>query len=63
MDMYRVSSTTPGKDAMGTVTVKVSREGRTFTGRGLHTNVVEASIRAYLRALNKMRNYAARKNR
>ena len=63
MDMYRVASTTPGKDAMGTVTVKVSREGRTFTGRGLNTNVVEASILAYLRALNKMRNYAARKNR
>ena len=62
MDMYRVASTTPGKDAMGTVTVKVSREGRTFTGRGLNTNVVEASILAYLRALNKMRNYAARKN-
>ena len=62
MDVYRISNISAGKETMGNVTIKLSREGRTFTGRGLHTNIVEASINAYLRALNKLRNFVARRS-
>ncbi len=60
-DSYRISSISPGKDTMGEVTVKLSCDGRTFTGRGLHTNTVDASIHAYLQAMNKLRAYTAQR--
>ncbi len=60
-DSYRIVSTSPGKDTMGEVTVKLGCDGRTFTGRGLHTNTVDASIHAYLQAMNKLRAYAAQR--
>ena len=41
------------------VTVKVNAHGRTFTGRGLSTDIIEASINAYLKALNKLAAYEA----
>ena len=60
-EVYRIAATSPGTDSMGEVIVKLVHNGRTFSGRDLNTNVVEASIRAYLRALNKMRAYVARR--
>lgn len=60
-DTYHISSTSPGKDTMGEVTVKLSCDGKTFTGRGLHTNTVDASIHAYLQAMNKLCAYTARR--
>ena len=51
---YSISSTSEGQDTLGAVTVKLEREGRTFTGRGLSTDVIEASILAYLKALNRL---------
>ena len=62
-DIYRINSISPGKDTMGDVTVKLTCDDRTFTGRGLHTNIVEASVIAYLRAMNKLRAYAARRSK
>ena len=62
-EIYRISGISPGKDTMGEVTVKLTCDDRTFTGRGLHTNIVDASIRAYLRAMNKLRAYAAKRQR
>lgn len=62
-DVYRINSISPGKDTMGDVTVKLTCDDRTFTGRGLHTNIVEASVIAYLRAMNKLRAYAAKRNK
>ena len=59
-DLYRINSISPGKDTMGDVSVKLSCDNRTFSGRGLHTNIVEASVRAYISAMNKLRAYAAR---
>ena len=61
-DIYRINSISPGKDTMGDVTVKLTCDDRTFTGRGLHTNIVDASVRAYLRAMNKLRAYAAQRS-
>jgi 2-isopropylmalate synthase len=51
---FVVASVTGGSDALGSVTVTVDAEGRKVTGRGVATDVVEASARAYLNAVNKI---------
>ena len=57
---YQVRSIGSGEDAQGEATVKISAPAgdgdvpQTFTGHGLSTNVVEASLRAYLAAVNKL---------
>ncbi len=43
-----------GKDALGEVTARVEYGGKTFIGRGLSTDVIEASVKAYLNAVNKV---------
>jgi len=50
---FKVSSVTGETDALGDVTVQVESDGRRMSGRGVSTDVVEASARAYLSALNK----------
>jgi 2-isopropylmalate synthase len=51
---FQVSSVTGGSDALGAVAITVEAEGRKVTGRGVATDVVEASARAYLNAVNKL---------
>lgn len=51
---YSLDAVTGGKDAMGEVTVKVDYEGRTYVGRGLSTDIIEASAKAYVNAVNKV---------
>ena len=51
---FQVSSVTGGADALGAVTVTVEADGRKVTGRGVATDVVEASARAYLNGVNKI---------
>jgi 2-isopropylmalate synthase len=51
---FRVASVTGGADALGAVVVQVDAEGMKVTGRGVATDVVEASGRAYLNAVNKI---------
>jgi 2-isopropylmalate synthase len=50
---FQVSSVTGGIDALGDVTVRLEVEGARVTGRGVSTDVVEASARAYLSAVNR----------
>jgi 2-isopropylmalate synthase len=50
---YSIKSVSGGKDALGEVTVKVEKEGKMYIGRGLSTDIVEASVLAYTNALNK----------
>ena len=50
---FTVGAVTPGVDALGDVTVQVEVDGRRFTGRGVSTDIVEASARAFLAALDK----------
>ena len=57
---FQVSSVTGGSDALGAVTVTVDAENRRVTGRGVATDVVEASARAYLNAVNKILRLQAR---
>ena len=56
-DIFNIHSISEGKDTLGDVTVKVNAYGRTFTGRGLSTDIMDASINAYLKALNRMAAY------
>ena len=50
---FHVSSVTGGTDALGDVVVQVDVDGRRVTGRGVATDVVEASARAFLAAVNR----------
>jgi 2-isopropylmalate synthase len=50
---FNVSSVTSGSDALGDVVVQLDVEGHRVTGRGVATDVVEASARAYLAAINR----------
>ena len=53
-DIFSINSISEGKDTLGDVTVKLSAGDRTFKGRGLSTDIIEASIVAYINAANKM---------
>ena len=50
---YQLRAVTQGKDAIGEVTVKVDFNGELLTGKGASTDVIEASARAYLNAVNR----------
>jgi 2-isopropylmalate synthase len=54
---YVVSAVTGGTDAFAEVTVRLSNDRNVFMGRGMSLDVVEASAKAYLQALNKMAYY------
>ncbi|HVI42140.1 MAG TPA: alpha-isopropylmalate synthase regulatory domain-containing protein, partial [Anaerovoracaceae bacterium] len=55
LEDYQIQSVTEGEDALGDALVKISdAEGTIFTGRGLSTDIIEASIHAYINAVNKM---------
>jgi 2-isopropylmalate synthase len=51
---FQVQSVTGGADALGAVALQLEAEGRKVTGRGVATDVVEASARAHLNAVNKI---------
>ncbi len=52
---YRVEAATQGKDALGEVTIKCDfGDGNLVTGKGASTDVIEASARAYLSAVNRV---------
>ena len=51
---YSLKSTTGGKDALGEVSIRLKPEsGKEVSGRGSSTDIIEASIKAYINALNK----------
>ncbi len=50
---YALRALTSGKDAQGEVTIEVEYEGRRFRTRGVSTDIVESSARAYLAAVNR----------
>ncbi len=54
LDDYSVRSVSIGADALGEATVRVHRNGEEAIGRAASTDVVEASARAYLNALNRL---------
>jgi 2-isopropylmalate synthase len=52
---FSVQSITRGIDAVGEVTIRIkSEDGRTFTGRGAHPDIIVSSAKAYVNALNRL---------
>ncbi|MCK4325221.1 2-isopropylmalate synthase [bacterium] len=51
---YSLRAVTSGKDALGEVTVKIAGGKQTVIGRGTSTDIIEASAKAYLNAVNKL---------
>lgn len=56
---YHVAAVTGGDDALGQVTVVLRSEGQSASGQGVSTDILEASARAYVRALSNMLDGAA----
>ena len=54
LEEYVIHAVTGGKDAQGEVSVRVSCNGKIYKGRGVSTDVIGASIKAYLFAVNNM---------
>ena len=52
--LYSVNNITSGTDSQGEVTVRVSKNGRIYNGQGADTDIVIASAKAYVNALNKV---------
>ncbi len=52
--LYSVNAITTGTDAQGEVTVRLGKDGRIVNGNGADTDIVIASAKAYLNALNKL---------
>jgi len=51
---YQVNAITGGMDAQGEVSVTLSEDGRKVIGHGAHTDILVASAKAYVHALNKL---------
>jgi 2-isopropylmalate synthase len=51
---YRLQSVSQGQDAQGEVSVRMEHDGLVVSGKGTSTDIVEASAKAYLAALNKI---------
>jgi 2-isopropylmalate synthase len=56
---YQVRSATLGHDALGEVTLEVEHNGKTFRGRGVSTDTVEATVMAILNAVNRIASMAS----
>ena len=54
LDDFQIQAVTEGREAMGQTLVKLRSGGRVYSGQGISTDIVGASIRAYLSALNKI---------
>lgn len=61
VDDYAIRAITSGSQALGEVTVRVSNDGQTVKGRGVSTDVIEASAKAYVDALNRLAVWSSRK--
>lgn len=54
LDKFNISAVSEGQDTLGEVTLKLNSQGKTYSGRGLSTDIIEAGIMAYLNAINKL---------
>lgn len=54
LDEYSIDAVTEGRDAQGEVSVKINSRGESAKGYGLSTDVIEASILAYINAINNL---------
>ncbi|MBQ9774045.1 MAG: hypothetical protein IJW30_05215 [Clostridia bacterium] len=54
VDNFQIQSVTEGKEAMGAALVKLRSDGKLYSGNGISTDIIGASIRAYINAVNKI---------
>lgn len=54
LDDFQIQSVTEGHEAMGNALVRLRSGGKIYSGNGISTDIIGASIRAYLNALNKI---------
>jgi len=54
LENYSIRAVTSGKEALGEATVKIKQDNRTYIGRGISTDIIEASAKAYIDAINRM---------
>ena len=54
LDDFQIQAVTEGREAMGEALVKLRSNGKLYAGRGISTDIIGASIRAYISALNKI---------
>jgi 2-isopropylmalate synthase len=54
LESYSIRAVTSGKEALGEATVRIKQDGRTCIGRGVSTDIIEASAKAYVDAINRM---------
>lgn len=62
LENYNLRAVTHGLDALGEVSIKITHEDKTIIGRGVSTDIIEASAKAYLDSINKLINLQANKN-
>ncbi|MDD4578951.1 MAG: 2-isopropylmalate synthase [Anaerolineaceae bacterium] len=60
MHEYKLHAVSGGKDALGEVISRIEINGKLYNGRGLSTDIIEASVKSYINAINK---YYFEKNR
>ena len=54
LDDFQIQTVTEGREAMGSAMVKLRAGGKVYSGNGISTDIIGASIRAYISALNKI---------
>lgn len=54
LDDFQIQAVTEGKEAMGTAVVKLRSGAKLYSGKGISTDIIGASIRAYIAAVNKI---------
>jgi 2-isopropylmalate synthase len=56
LEDFRLEAVTSGKDALGQVSLKLKVKGSVISGRGASTDIIEAAVKAYVDAANKLEN-------
>ncbi len=54
LEDFQIQTVTQSKEAVGSAIVKLRASGKIYSGNGISTDIIEASIRAYINALNKI---------
>ena len=54
LDAFEIQAVTEGRGAMGSAVVRLRADGKLYSGMGSSTDIIGASIRAYLNAINKI---------
>ena len=54
LDDFQIHAVTEGKEALGSALVRLRSRGKLYSGNGISTDIIGASIRAYINAVNKI---------